>query len=245
MPFYESSHAARRRRPSRQPGSALLVSLLLSLLLAQASHAAPLSVDAGGIDDAIGCTTADCIGTQTFGLAAPVPASGTVEIDPIGLTLDFDLDIAAVSLTETVGGTEDNGVAEVEFTTVNYFATGVPITEGVSNSFSIDFPSDALIEGDQTQWNDLDVSVNGTPAFFSRAQALVTGNCFVVGPGSATCSFSFGTMGFSLDVGDPTPAPRHFRHTMSLVLVPEPAGWTLLASGALALLVLGRGRMAP
>jgi hypothetical protein len=232
------------RRPSTHFGAALLASLLLAFAAAPECRADLLSVDDGGIDDAVGCTTADCIGTQTFGLAAAAPVSGTVEIDPIGLTIDFDLDVIAVSLLETVAGTEDNGVAEVEFTDVNYFAAGLPITEGIPNSFSIDFDSKALIEGDQTQWNDADVAVNGTPALFTRTEVLVTGNCFLPDPSNATCSFSFGTPGFALDVGDPSPATRHFRHTMSLVLLPEPKGLTMLASGVLALLLLGRGRMA-
>jgi hypothetical protein len=241
----ESRHAACRRHSSTQLSSTLFVSLLLALASAPASHATLLLVDDGGIDDAVGCTTADCIGTQTFELGSPALVSGTVEIDPIGLTLDFDLDVTAVSLTESVVGTEDNGVAEVEFTEVNYFATGLPITEGIPNFFSIDFPSTAIVDGVQTQWNDVDVAVNSTPAFFTQNDALVTGNCFLVDPTNAACSFSFGTAGFALDVGDPTPAPRHFRHTMSLVLVPEPKGWTMLASGVLGLLALGRRRMTP
>jgi hypothetical protein len=241
VPLPESFHVAHARHRSRHLGLALLV-FSFFVVVSAASQSAPLDVDDGGIDDAVGCTTPDCIASETFGLEAFAAVTGTVDIDSVGLTIDIDLDVAAVSLTETVIGTEDNGVAEVEFTTTNYFATGVAISEGVPNSYSIDFPSEALVEGDQTQWNDVNIAVNSTPALFTRTQASITGNCFVVDPSNATCSFSFGTTGFSLDVGDPTPAPRHFRHTMSLVLIPEPEGWTMLASGTVGLLFLARRR---
>lgn len=235
--FTESPPAARRRHSSTHLRAALFLSLLLVLASAPASHAVLLVVDGGGIDGAVGCSTAGCIGTETFELGAPALVSGSIEIDPIGLTIGFDLHVTAVSLTESVAGTEDNGVAEVEFTEVDYSATGLPITEGIPNSFSIGFGSKALIEGAQTQWNDVHVAVNGTPAMFTQTEALITGNCLLVDPTNAVCSFSFGTAGFALDVGDPTPAPRHFRHTMSLVALDPPSTPVpAMGAGGIALL---------
>ena len=228
-------------RPRWRPVPALIVLLFATAVAVQRAEANP--IESGGIDSAAGCTTEGCIGTQTFELGTLpfAPVFGTVEVDPIGLTLSLDLSVVGVSL-DTISGNEDNGVAEVEFTDVEYLATDLTVTEGTPGSFTIDFGQDASIDGDETQWNDVSVAVNGTPAPFSDSDVSVTGNCFFITPGNASCSFTFGTLGFEMMVGDPTPAPRHFEHTMSLVLVPEPSRWLLLASGVAGLLVIGRVR---
>jgi hypothetical protein len=221
--------------------------LLATALGAQPSRADLFYVQQGGVEEAVGCTDPACT-TQTFDLAGPAEVFGTLEIDttvsPPTLSFDLTLWNTPVSLIETVPGTEDDGVAEVEFDDAEYFAADLPATEMFPGSFSIDFGAVATVDGDQTQWNDAAGAVNGTPAFFSDADVQVTGSCLVVAPGDASCSLSFGTGGFQLDVGDPLPAPRSFRHTMNLVLLPEPSEWLLLGSGVLGLLALGRRRIA-
>jgi hypothetical protein len=226
-----------------------IASLALAVLIG--THALPCRADRfyvqdGGVDAGVGCTSPGC-SSQTFDFDFPpfTLVFGTIDLDPIGLTMTLDLTLwnEPVPLVETVPGTEDNGVAEVEFTDVTYTAANLPISEGPPGSFSIDFGATSSLDGVQTQWNDQDVAVNGTPAFFAAGDVLVTGNCLVPAPGNATCSLSFGTTGFALDVGDPLPASRSFRHTMTLVLLPEPSGWLLLVSGVAGLLVLGRGRI--
>jgi hypothetical protein len=220
----------------------------LALALALEARADTFYVQAGGVEDAVGCTEPGC-SLETFALDAAAEVFGRIEIDT-GLpvpTLSFELDqwFDPASLVETVPGTEDNGVAAIDFTGVTYTAVDLPLTESSpgSGSFSVDFGATATLEGDQTQWDDLGFAVNGTPAFFSDPDVLVTGNCLVVAPGSASCSLSFGTSGFELDVGDPLPAPRSLRHTLGLVLLPEPGEWWLLAAGLVALPLLGRSRM--
>jgi len=239
-------------RRSRPAFSFLVAAAACSALLAPVIGAPPCRADlfyvqVGGVDDAVGCTTPACT-TQTFDLAGPAEVFGTLEIDTavVPPTLSFDLTLwnTPVGLLETVAGTEDNGVEEIEFSDVMYSAADLPATEMLPGSFSIDFGAAATLDGDQTQWNDAAVAVNGTPAFFSDSDVQVTGSCLVVAPGDASCSLTFGTGGFQLDVGDPVPAPRSLRHTMNLVLLPEPGEGLLLVSGVLGLLALGRRRIA-
>ena len=239
-------------RRSRAASALLAAAATSSALLAPVIGAPPCRADLfyvqeGGVEGAVGCTTPACT-TQTLDLAGPAEVFGTLEIDTAVFppTLSFDLTLwnTPVSLLETVAGTEDNGVAEIELSDVLYSAAGLPATEMLPGTFSIDFGATATLDGDQTQWDDANFSVNGTPAFFSDSDVQVTGSCLVVAPGDASCSLSFGTGGFQLDVGDPVPAPRSLRHTMNLVLLPEPGEELLLISGVLGLLAVGRRRIA-
>ena len=222
--------------------------MILALLLATSRPAGAeiLVVGDGGINDAAGCTTEDCIGTQTFALGAAAPVSGTIELDTSTPSMSFDLSVLSVRLLETVMGTEDNGVAEVEFSDTTYAASDLTVTEGPPGSFTISFPSTAMISGDQTQRNDVGGAVNGTPASFDEPTALVTGNCFFVAPDEASCSLTFGTTDFTLSVGDPTPEGRYFRHTMNLIarrqLVPALSPLQL-GSVVVVLLLTGRSRL--
>ena len=225
----------------------LLAAAVCALALSLGARADTFYVQEGGVDDAVGCTDPGC-GSQTFALDAFAEVFGRIDIDPGAvpptLSLDLELWFDPVSLIEVVPGTEDNGVAAIDFTGVTYTAVDLPVTESApgSGSYSIDFGAAATVEGDQTQWNDLGLPVNATPAPFSDPDVLVTGNCLVVAP-AASCSLSFGASGFELEVGDPAPEPRSIRHTLGLVLLPEPSEWILLAVGVTALPVLGRHRM--
>lgn len=220
----------------------------LALALALEARADVFYVQEGGVEDAVGCTDPGCA-EETFALDAAAEVFGRIEIDSglPGPTLSFELDqwFDPASLVETVPGTEDNGVAAIDFTGVTYTGVDLPLTESPpgSGSFSVDFGATATLEGDQTQWDDLGFAVNGTPAFFGDADVLVTGSCSVVAPGSASCSLSFGTSGFALGVGEPVPAPRSLRHTLGLVLLPEPSEGWLLAASLAALPLLGRSRL--
>jgi len=204
-------------------------------------------VQQGGVDDAIGCTTPEC-SVETLSLADFSEVFGQLVIDTgsIPPTMSFALTLwnDPVSLLETVAGTEDNGVAELELADVTYEASALPLTEVAAGSFSIDFGASATLEGDQTQWSDASAAVNGTPAAFSDGDVLVTGGCLVVAPGSASCSLTFGTGGFELLVGDPSPAPRSLSQTMNLVLLPEPGEGILLCAGVAGLAILARVRAA-
>ena len=242
----------RSLRRSRPAWASLAAAGACALLLGPVLGARPCRADLfyvqeGGVDDAVGCTTPECT-IQTFDLAGPAEVFGTLEIDtsvsPPTLSFDLTLWNTPVSLLEIVAETEDNGVAELEMSDVAYFAADLPATETVPDTFSIDFGATAEVDGDQTQWNDEDFSVNGTPAFFSDSDVELTGSCLVVAPGDASCSLSFGTGNFQLDVGDPVPAPRSLRQTMNLVLLPEPGEGLLLISGVLGLLAVGRRHIA-
>ncbi len=221
--------------PARTRGRLALAACLLVAAAAPAQRAEAESVESGGVDDAIGCESVACIDDQTFvlGTLPFAPVTGGVHVDQGGPTLSFNLSVSSVSLVETVPGTEDNGVAEVEFTDLNYVATNLTLTEGSpgSGSFSIDFDQTASLDGDQTQRNDGGAAVNGTPAAFTANDVQVTGNCLFSDPESASCSFTFGTHGFGLSVGDPTPAPRFFGHTMSLVVCVSGCGVPVPAMG--------------
>jgi len=243
--------SSRRASASRLLATASTASALaLSGLVATPAQGDVFYVQDGGVDDAAACTAPDCT-TQTFDLDGPAEVFGTLELDTTTIppTLGFDLTLwnTPVTLVETVAGTEDNGVATIDFSDVAYSAAGLPVTEMIpgSGTFSIDFGATASVDGDQAQWDDEDLAVNGTPASFGEPSAQVTGSCLVVAPGDASCSLTFGTDGFALSVGDPTPEPRSLRHTMNLVLLPEPGEGLLLVSGVLGLLVLGRRRIAP
>ena len=226
----------------------LLATAGCALALSFGARADTFYVQEGGVDDAVGCTDPGC-GSQTFALDAFAEVFGRIDIDPGAvpptLSLDLELWFDPVGLIEVVPGTEDNGVAAIDFTGVTYTAVDLPVTESMpgSGSFSIDFGATATLEGDQAQRDDAGFAVNGTPAFFSDSDVLVTGGCVIVAPGNASCSLSFGTPDFELAVGDPVPAPRSLRHTLGLVLLPEPSEGWLLAAGLAALPLFGWSRI--
>ena len=241
---------ARRSDPRGESGlrsgrrAALAAALALLAGGSSPARADVFYVQEGGVEDALVCTAPGCA-VPTFVLGAPAEVFGQVVIDPgapptLGLELELWFD--PVSLLEDVAGTEDNGVAAIDFENLTYAASGLPATEVLPGSYSIDFGAEATVEGDQTQWNDLGFPVNATPASFSDPDVLVTGSCLVVEE-AASCSLSFGAADFELAVGDPTPAPRSIRHTLNLVLLPEPSEWILLAIGVTALPLLGRRRL--
>jgi hypothetical protein len=247
MPFLP---LARRSDPragdDRRCGRRAALAAALGLALLGASPAAgdTFYVQEGGVDGALACLDPGC-SAPTFDLALPAEVFGRIEIDPgppASIDLDLELWFDPVSLVEQVAGSEDNGVAAIDFEGLTYTATGLPATEVVPGSFAIDFGAAAAIEGAQTQWNDLGFPVNSTPASFADADVLVTGNCLVLSP-AASCSLSFGGTGFALAVGDPTPEPRFVRQTLGLVLLPEPDEGLLLAVAVAALPLLGRSRI--
>ena len=144
--------------PARARGRLALAACLLVAAAAPVQRAEAESVESGGVDDAIGCESVACIDDQTFvlGTLPFAPVAGSVDVDQGGPTptLSFDLSVSSVSLVVPVPGTEDNGVAEVEFTDLNYVATNLTLTEGSPGSFSIDFDQTASLDGDQTQRDD-------------------------------------------------------------------------------------------
>lgn len=162
-----------RKLPRSSVASILL---LFALLVTTPALGDVFYVQGGGVDDAVVCTAPDCA-TQTFTLFAPAEAFGTLELDTATVppTLSFDVTLWDQFLgLETVSGMEDNGVAAIDLLTdLVYSAAGLPLTETSPGSFSVDPGASALVEGDQVQWDDADVAVNGT----RRSSASRTSRC--------------------------------------------------------------------
>ena len=131
---------------------------------------------------------------------------------------------------------EDNGVERIEFTNTTYSATGLSLTS-FGSVFLIDAGQFASMTGTQTQFDDSGAFVAG--GSFGALNALVTGSCLEAAA-SFTCGFTFGALGFSLDLGSPgSEEERFFRHTANVV-TPEPTAGLLLGCGLVVLRMLRR-----
>jgi hypothetical protein len=224
-------------------GIALLLAVLL--LAPGLGHSASFVVSGGGVDDAAACIDVGCGDpndpTMTLTTLPEALVSGTISIDTGLLSLDLNLSAASLDLSTggVVGGATDNGVSDILFSSVVYAATGLTLSDLGSGVYGLVGGQTASVSGDQTQ---VDNATTVQSSSFAAPSASISGQCFVNALGG-TCGLTFGSGGFSLDVGPSgSTDPRFIRHTMNVTLVPEPSSSLLLGAGLAALALLRRRR---
>jgi hypothetical protein len=222
-----------------------------------ASRAVPIvyTVTSGGLDGSVICTgttAVQCANTANhrFTYAPPAappnafdPASGTITFDSAAGTVSVSLTVASATFL-AIGDVPDNGVDEVEFTSLAYTfgLSGVTFTpDGFGNtivSWAAQTPGATSVAGSYEQILN-GGNVNGPDAFAVIAR-VSAGTCTITAANAATCGFVLGRGGFSLNVGpDSTPQSRGVIHTLNVVAVPEP-GTALLVGLGVSLVGLRR-----
>ena len=234
-----------------------LVAMGAVLLAPFAASALPVvySLSSGGLDGARICTTNTC-STITFNYAAPAappnaydPAAGTITLDSTAGTVSFSMTVAAGTFL-AVGDVPDNGVDEVEFTSLVYTGTlsGVTFTPSGPNtviSWTAQQPAGITVSGNYEQLLN-GGNVNGSDPFGVNAR-VSAGTCTLDGSNNLVCGFTFGPGGtptpFQLNIGaDASPLSRRVVHTLNVVAVPEPGTIMLLAFGIAGIAMRGRAR---
>ena len=217
-----------------------------------AANASPVvySITTDGLDGAHICSSAaSCLTTKTFQYAPPVangsdPASGSITLDSAAGTVAFNVSVASATFL-AIGDVPDNGVDEIEFTTLNYTGTltGVAFTpSGPNTTISWTAQTIATVTGNYEQLLN-GGNVNGADAFIETAR-VSAGLCTLTSFGHLTCGFVFGTGGpFELPVGsDALTVNRRIVHSLNVVTVPEPGTAILVALGVAGMGVRSRKR---
>ena len=223
-----------------------------------AANALPVvySVSSGGLDGARICTTATCSSIK-FNYAAPAappnafdPAAGTITLDSTAGTVAFNMTVASGTFL-AVGDVPDNGVDEIEFTSLLYSGTLTSVT------FTPSGPNTVISWGAQQPVGGTTVSgnyeqllnggnVNGADPFAVDAR-MSAGTCTLTASNHLTCGFTMGPGGsptpFQINVGpDATPVGRRVIHTLNVVAVPEPGTALLVTLGVIGIALRGRPR---
>ena len=229
-PGWLASLLACTRLATTRPGQALAWALVAGLL--GSGNAEALPIVGGGIDTAQGCTTVACRPSETLVMNPTTPlasAEGTIEFDPVALTLSVQMNVASLSLTG-VGGVPDNGVSEVLFLNTIYSAIAVPLID-IGGGYVIDSGQTANLSGILSQ--------DGTASGFVAIGVLLDGGCTPTGEG-VRCGISFGPMNLTAGVGSESPQPRYFVHVAQITTVPEPSTLVLMGMALLAGLATSR-----
>jgi hypothetical protein len=223
-----------------------------------AANALPVvySLSSGGLDGAhicSGTTAATCPTTIEFTYAPPAappnaydPASGTITLDSTAGTVAFSMSVASATFL-AVGGVPDNGVDEIEFTSLLYSGTltGATFTPGTFGSTVISWAPQTLTASVSGNYEQLLLggNVNGVDPFVASAR-MSAGTCTLTASNFLTCGFILGPGGpFALNVGpDATPASRRVVHSLNVVAVPEPGTVLLMALGIAGIAMRGRTR---
>lgn len=189
-----------------------------------------LSVASGGIDAERTCTSVSCSGvvwTMPGGSLAPgtvFPASGTMTLDTVALTMTVSLSVVSSS----IDGAVDNGVTGVQLSNTTYSATVPVVVSGPVGGLT----SYVIAAGQTATVNPALLTLVGSgssdPLF---AAVRVTGQCGLLADQTGQCGFTFGRVGFQL----PAPLGRHLEQTMNVGVtpVPEPGTALLVAAGLL------------
>lgn len=211
------------------------------LMAPLAASASPIvyAITTDGLDGAHICSNAtNCLTTKTFQYEPPVPngldpASGSITLDSAAGTVAFNISVASATFL-AIGDVPDNGVDEIEFTTLNYAGTltGVTFTPSGSDTIISWAPQTVTtVTGNYEQFLN-GSNVNGSDPFSVSARHSA-GNCVLTGAGFLTCGFILGPGGpFQLGVGaDGYSVNRRIVHTLNVVAVPEPGIAILVALG--------------
>jgi len=105
------------------------LTLLFALLVASPAAATMTTyfVSGGGLDDGHACLSStasgQCAALAAFDVSGTSPISGSFTYDDVANTLDINITLTTASMP----GSYD-GVTNVVFTSVNYVATGMPVT---------------------------------------------------------------------------------------------------------------------
>lgn len=222
----------------------LAIGAVLIAPLAASATPVVYTITTDGLDGAHICTNVagNCTGTKTFQYAPPVsngldPATGTITLDSSAGTVAFNISVASATFL-AIGDVADNGVDEIEFTTLNYTGTltGVSFTpSGPNTTISWTAQTIATVTGSYEQLLN-GGNVNG-PDAFSKPARMNAGGCTLTSFGNLTCGFILGPGGpFDLSVGpDATPVTRRVVHTLNVAAVPEPSTAILMALGVAAI----------
>jgi hypothetical protein len=211
--------------------------------------AAPLAAQAGTFNIELGsfgarvCSTANCVGSQTFELSSAGPVKGSFDLDTVNGILDLEISVASLELNESVAGDGVNGIAAISLSDVTYAASDLSVLH-FGNTVMISFGQSLSAEGTQTQFG----TAGGEASGAIPATAAVNGQCLIDGL-AATCDLTFVS---PLDVGDPASAQflRTSAHINALdppasggSPMPEPGGALLFGVGALVVAAALRRRL--
>ncbi len=217
----------------------LAIGAMLIAPLAASASPVVYSITTNGLDGAHICSSGtNCTGTKTFQYEPPVPngldpASGTITLDSGAGTVAFNISVASATFL-AIGDVADNGIDEIEFTTLNYTGTltGVTFTPSGPDTIISWLPQNVTtVTGNYEQLLN-GSNVNGADPFSVSAN-MPTGGCTLTSAGHLTCGFTLGPGGpFVLPVGsDAYTVNRRIVQTLNVVAVPEPGTAILVALG--------------
>jgi len=216
----------------------LSLTILAGLVLAQPASATiiSLSVASGGIDQERTCTTTACSTVKwtmpggSYPVGTVFPATGTITIDTVALTMTLSLSVA----TASIDGAADNGVTALTLSGTTYTSGPLPITVsgpvGGLTSYSIAAGQTAVVDPSLVS----ETGGGSSDPIFSAAR--VTGQCGLLANDTGSCGFTFGRVGLVM----PAPLGRYLEQTFNVGVVPEPGTLVLLAAGLAGLARFGR-----
>ncbi len=216
----------------------LSLAVVAGLVLAQPASATliSLSVASGGIDHERTCTTTACSSVVwtmpggSYPAGTVFPATGTITIDTVALTMTLSLSVA----TASIDGAADNGVTALTLSSTTYTSGPLPIAVsgpvGGLTSYSIAAGQTAVVDP------ALSSETGGGSSNPIYPAARVTGQCGLLASNTGSCGFTFGRVGLLM----PAPLGRYLEQTFNVGVVPEPGTLVLLAAGLAGLARFGR-----